>query len=60
MAILAMALQQQHDTRQDILIETAVRHCPAIEAPGHSELGVQSGRINQPACFLICWSRQNV
>jgi len=25
-----------------------------IEAPGHSELGVQSGRKNQLACFQLC------
>ena len=38
MAISAMALLQQHDAWRDILIELAVRRCPAIEAQGHSEL----------------------
>jgi len=51
MAILAMALLQQHDGRRDILIELAAWLRAAIEARGHSELGVQSGRKNQPACF---------
>jgi len=32
MAILAMALLQQHDARRDILIEPAARRCAAIEA----------------------------
>jgi len=69
MAILAMALMQQHDARRDILTEPAARLCTAIEARGHSELGAfrtwgipnwghseleaQSGRKNQPACFLF-------
>jgi len=39
MAIPAMALQQQHDARRDIVIESAARHRAAIEARGHSELG---------------------
>jgi len=39
MAILAMALLQQHDARRDILTEPAARQRAAIEAPGHSELG---------------------
>jgi len=39
MAILAMALLQQHDARQDSLIEPAMRRRAAIEARGHSELG---------------------
>jgi len=39
MAILAMALLQQHDARQDIVIEPAVRRRAAIKAWGHSELG---------------------
>jgi len=39
MAIPAMALLQQHNARQDILIEPAVRRHAAIEARGHSELG---------------------
>jgi len=38
MAILAMALLQQHDARRDILIEPAARCRAAIEARGHSEL----------------------
>jgi len=38
MAIPAMALLQQHDTRRDILIEPAARQRAAIEARGHSEL----------------------
>jgi len=52
MAIPAMALLQQHDARQDILIEPAAQRRAAIEARGHSELGAQLGRKNQPACFL--------
>jgi len=40
MAIPAMALLQQHDARRDILIEPAARCRAAIEARGHSELGV--------------------
>ena len=39
MAILAMALLQQHDARRDILIAPAARRRAAIEARGHSELG---------------------
>ena len=39
MAILAMALLPQQDTRWDILIEPAARRRAAIEARGHSELG---------------------
>jgi len=38
MAISAMALLQQYDTRRDILIEPAARRRAAIEAGGHSEL----------------------
>jgi len=38
MAILAMALLQQHDARRDILIEPAARLHAAIEARGHSKL----------------------
>jgi len=51
MAIPAMALLQQLDARQDILIEPAARRHAAIEARGRSELGAQSGRKNQLACF---------
>ena len=52
-----MALLQQHDARRDILIEPAARRHAAIKARGilnwgHSELGAQSGRKNQPACLL--------
>ena len=59
MAILAMALLHQHDARRNILIEPAARRRAAIEAWGipnwgHSELGAQSGRKNQPACFNCC------
>jgi len=36
--IPAMALQQQHDTQWDILIEPAAQRRAAIEARGHSEL----------------------
>ena len=50
MAILAIALLQQHDARQDILMAQAARRNAAIETRGHSELGAQSGRKNQPAC----------
>jgi len=39
MAILAMALLQQHDARRDILTEPAAWRRAAIEAWGHSELG---------------------
>ena len=61
MAILAMALLQQHDAQRGILIEPAARRCAAIEARGHSELGrselgAQSGRKNQPACKLLAHS----
>ena len=52
-AIPAMALLQQHDARRDILIEPAARRRAAIEARGHSELGAQSGRKNQPACSAV-------
>ena len=52
MAIPAMALLQQHDAQRDILIEPAARQRAEIEARGHSELGVQSGRKNQPACVF--------
>jgi len=54
MAILAMALLQQHDARRDIVIEPAARRRAAIEAWGCSELGAQSGRKNPPACWYIC------
>ena len=37
--IPAMALLQQHDARQDILIEPAACQHAVIEACGHSELG---------------------
>ena len=59
MAIPAMALLQQHDARRDILIEPAARRRAAIEARGilnwgHSELGAQLGRKNQPTCLSVC------
>ena len=54
MAIPPMALLQQHDARWDILTEPAARQRAAIEAWGHSELGAQLGRKNQPAWFLVC------
>jgi len=54
MAIPAMALLQQHDARQDIVIEPPAQRRAAIEARGHSELGVQSGRKNPPACKITC------
>jgi len=59
MAILAMALLQQHDVWRDILIEPVAWQRAAIEARGHSnwghlELGAQSGHKNQPACFNLC------
>jgi len=47
MAIPAMALLQQHDARQDMLIEPTAWWRAAIEAPGHSELGAQLGHKNQ-------------
>jgi len=50
MAISAMAPLRQHDAWHDILIEPAVQQRAAIEARGHSELGVQSGHKNEPAC----------
>jgi len=50
-------LLQQHDARRDILTEPAARRRAAIEARGHSELGAQSGRKNQPACLSsVCLS----
>jgi len=60
MAIPAMALLQQHNVQRDILIEpVAWRHggvqrskLGGIPKWGHSELGVQSGHKNQPACLL--------
>jgi len=57
MAIPAMALLQQHDGRRDILVEPEAWRRTAIEARGipnygHSELGAQSGRKNQPACMI--------
>jgi len=55
MAILAMALLQQHDARRDILIEPAARRRAAIEAWGHSKMGAQSGRKNQRACLVFFW-----
>jgi len=39
MAILAVALLQQHDAQQDILIEPAARRRAAIEARGHRNWG---------------------
>jgi len=39
MAILAMALLQQYDTRRDIVIKPAARRRAAIEARGHFKLG---------------------
>jgi len=39
MAILAMALMQQHDARRDILIEPAAQRRAAIKARGDSKLG---------------------
>jgi len=56
MAIPAMALLQQRDAWRDILIEPAAWRRAAIEARGHSELGAQSGRKNQPACLSVCLS----
>ena len=43
MAIPAMALLQQYDTRRDILTELA------------AFWGAQSGRKNQPACCYLCY-----
>jgi len=60
MAIPAMALLQQHDARRDILIEPAERRRNSSDrisgtfGTGHSELGAQSGRKNQPACCTTC------
>ena len=48
------AALQQHDARRDILTEPAAWRRAAIESRGHSELGVHSGRKNQPACLLSC------
>jgi len=53
MAILAMALLQQHDARRDILIEPAAQRRAAIEARGHSKLGAQSDCKNQLACYYV-------
>jgi len=49
MVIPAMALLQQHDARQDILIEPAARQLAAIETQGHLELGAfgTGGTIGQ-------------
>jgi len=52
MAIPAMALLRQHDARLDILIELAA--C-SDRSSGHSELGAQSGRKNQPACYFVSY-----
>jgi len=68
MAIPAMALLQQHDARRHILIETAARRHAAIEAFrtggiqnwGRSELGAQSGRKNQPACYYYYYSSPGI
>jgi len=64
MAILAMALLQQHDAWRDILIELliepAARRRAAIEARGHSEQeafrtgGCKTGCKNQLACLSVC------
>jgi len=56
MAVPAMALLQQHDARRDILIEPVAWQHAAMEARGHSELGAQLGRKNQPACLPACYS----
>jgi len=42
MAIPAMALLQEHNAWQDILIEPAARRHAAIEARGHSKRGVRN------------------
>jgi len=55
---IAIALLQQHDARQDIVIEPAAWRRAAIKARGilncgHSELGAQSGRKNPPDCLSV-------
>ena len=51
---LALALLQQHDTRQDILIEPAARRRAAIEARGHSELGRNRAvKTNRLVCVSL-------
>jgi len=55
-AIPAMALLQQLDAQQDILIEPAAcsdRSSGAFRTGGVRNWGVQSGRKNQPACGII-------
>jgi len=60
MAIPAMALQQQHDARRDILIEPAARRRAAIEAGRHSELGAfgtgrnRAVKTNRLVCLSVC------
>ena len=68
MAIPAMALLQQHNAWQDILIEPAARRSAAIEARGHSELGAlgtegvrnwgrnRAVKTNRLVCLSVCLS----
>jgi len=58
MVIPVMALLQQHNARRDIVIEPAAQRRAAIEAPGRSELGAQSGRKNPLACLSLCHSHE--
>jgi len=60
MAIPAVALQQQHDARRDILIEPAARRHAAIEAWGILNWGrnwtVKTNRLVVHFCrFSIFW-----
>jgi len=61
MTIPAMALQQQHDARRDIVLNRqrgVVLRSKLGDIPncGHSELGAQSGRKNPSACLSVCVS----
>ena len=68
MAILAIALLQQHDARRDILIEPAARRRAAIETRGHSQLGAfrtggvrnwgrnRAVKTNRLVCVSVCLS----
>ena len=58
---LALALLQQHDTRQDILIEPAARRRAAVEARGAFRTGGvrnwgrnRAVKTNQLVCLSVC------
>jgi len=56
MVIPAMALQQQHDARRDIVIEPTARRRAAIEARGHSELGRSRAIKTHLLVIVVCLS----